>query len=366
MRETMTSRERIGRILRRQPVDRIGLFEHFWGDTIKKWADEGHIRGAESLEDHFGFDLMMRWAFNFTAKLDFEPETVEETEETILTRDGNGAVLRRHKQHDATPEHVDFLVRDRATWLEHGKPFLAPERRRIDFEGYRDVRRAAAEANRFFFWSGTNVFELMHPICGHEYMLLGMAMDPEWVKDMVSTYCELTLHLMDILFAEEGYPDGLWFYEDMGFKERPFMSPDMYREIIQPAHKRCVDYAHARGLPVVMHSCGYVTPLVPGMIEAGIDALQVIEVKAGMDILQLYRDFGDRLSFIGGTDVRVLYTNDKAAIEQELAAKIPVVKGKFGYVLHSDHSIPNQVQYESYRYFVDRGLELGHYMPSND
>ena len=362
MHELMTSRERIGRILRRHPVDRIGLFEHFWGDTVRQWTNEGHIREGESLEDHFAFDLMMRWPFNFTANLDFVPETVEETEETILTRDGNGAVLRRHKQHDATPEHVDFRVCDRATWEEFGKPFLTPERRRIDFAAYRETRRQAADANRFFFWCGTNVFELMHPICGHEYMLLGMAMDPGWVKDMVNTYCDLTLHLMEILFAEEGLPDGLWFYEDMGFKERPFMSPEMYREIIQPAHKRCADYAHARGLPVVMHSCGYVAPLVPAMVEAGIDALQVIEVKAGMDLLQLYKDFGNRLSLIGGMDVRVLYTNERPAIERELALKVPVVKGKFGYVLHSDHSIPNQVKYESYRYFVDRGLELGHYM----
>jgi len=184
---------------------------------------------------------------------------------------------------------------------------------------------------------------------------------PQWVKEMADTYADLTIELMETLFAEEGLPDGVWFYEDMGFKQHPFMSPDMYREIIQPAHARTIAYAHGRGLPVVMHSCGYVEPLIPGMLEAGIDCLQVIEVKAGMDLLKLYRDFGDRLSFMGGIDVRVLYTNDKIGIEGELAAKIPTVKGHFGYVLHSDHSIPNQVEYESYRYFVERGLDLGTY-----
>ncbi|HOT49510.1 MAG TPA: uroporphyrinogen decarboxylase family protein, partial [Candidatus Hydrogenedentes bacterium] len=102
-------------------------------------------------------------------------------------------------------------------------------------------------------------------------------------------------------------------------------------------------------------------PLVPGMMESGVDCLQVIEVKAGMDLLRLHADYGDRLSFIGGMDVRVLYTNDRAAIERELAGKIPEVKRHYGYVLHSDHSIPDQVEYESYRYFVERGLELGTY-----
>jgi len=61
---------------------------------------------------------------------------------------------------------------------------------------------------------------------------------------------------------------------------------------------------------------------------------------------------------MGGMDVRVLYTNDLAQIERELAGKIPVVKRGYGYALHSDHSIPNTVGFEAYKYFVDRGREL--------
>jgi len=192
-------------------------------------------------------------------------------------------------------------------------------------------------------------------------MLMGMALDPDWVKDMVDTYSRLTIELQEILFAEEGYPDGIWYYEDMGFKERPFMSPAMYKEIIQPGHKRTIDYAHSHNLPVIMHSCGMVEKLLPGMLEAGIDCLQVIEVKAGMDLLKLYKYYGDRLSFMGGIDVRVLYTNDKKKIDVELESKIPTVMKNYGYVLHSDHSIPNTVDLETYQYFVKKGLELGTY-----
>jgi len=286
---------------------------------------------------------------------------LEETDETILTRDGNGAMLRRHKLHDATPEHVGFAVTERTAWEELIKPKLTPERRRINFQAYRDARDAARRANRFFCWAGVNVFEQMHPVCGHEHMLVGMALDPDWVRDMASTYAELNIALQEILFAEEGYPDGIWFYEDMGFKQRPFMSPDMYREIIQPYHARTIAYAEAHDLPVIMHSCGYVEPLVPGMMEAGIDCLQVIEVKAGMDLLRLHRNYGAELSLMGGIDVRTLYTNDRADVDRELEAKIPVVKNGYGYVVHSDHSIPDTVEYETYRYFVDRALTLGRY-----
>jgi uroporphyrinogen decarboxylase len=135
----------------------------------------------------------------------------------------------------------------------------------------------------------------------------------------------------------------------------------MYKELLQPAHKKTIDFAKSHGKKVIMHACGYVAPLVPHLIESGIDCLQVIEVKAGMDLLQLYRDFGDRLSFMGGIDVRKIYTNDKAIIDFELESKIPIVKQGFGYVVHSDHSIPATVDYNIYRYFIEKALALGRY-----
>jgi uroporphyrinogen decarboxylase len=357
--QPMNGIERMTNLLRRQPVDRIGLFEHFWGDTRKGWEEQGHLGLGEDAADHFGFDMQTSWAFNMVADIDWEPEVVEEAEETILIRDGDGALLRRHKLHDATPEHVDFLVKDRQGWEEYIKPKLTVDRRRIKFEDYRAAKAHARERGRFFAWSGVNAFEIMKNVAGHQYMLMGMALDPDWVSDMVMTYCQLTVDLQEILFAEEGEPDGIWYYEDMGFKGKPFMSPAMYCAMMLPGHKLTFDYAKSRNLPVIVHSCGYVEPLVPGLLEAGMDCLQVIEVKAGMDLLKLYKDFGDRLSFMGGIDVRVLYTNDRAQVDAELEAKIPVVKQGFGYTLHSDHSIPNTVTYDTYRYFVDRGLELG-------
>jgi uroporphyrinogen decarboxylase len=178
---------------------------------------------------------------------------------------------------------------------------------------------------------------------------------------MVNTYADLTIGLMEILFAEEGKPDGVWFYEDMGFKFRPFMSPAMYRDIVMPGHRKTIDYCHSLGLKVIMHSCGFIEPLLPGMIEAGIDCLQVMEVKAGMDPLRIKRNFGDKIVLFGGMDACNLVANDIPAIRAELAAKVPVLMQDSGYILHSDHSIPTTTDYATYRFFVDEGLRIGTY-----
>ena len=60
----MTGKERMERILKHQPVDRIGLYEHFWVDTDAAWKAQGHMGPEESFEDHFGYDMQEHWAFN--------------------------------------------------------------------------------------------------------------------------------------------------------------------------------------------------------------------------------------------------------------------------------------------------------------
>lgn len=357
----MTSIERMQRTLERKPVDLNPIAVSPWGATIERWRKEGHIQPDEDIGEHFGQDIRTGGWINSTVDLDFQPVVLDETEETILTLDGNGAKLRRHKLHDSTPDHIGFTIVDRRSWEEIARPHLIDvDRRRIPFESYRQAKAFAAEKQRFFCWAGVAPFEQIHPVCGHEGMLMGMALDPDWVRDMVMVFANLTINHLEVLFAEEGKPDGMFFYEDMGLKLRPFMSPAMYKEIIFPGHKLLFDYAHSLGCKVIVHSCGYVEPLVPGLIEAGMDCLQAMEVKAGMDLPTLFKRFGDRIAFYGGVDVRCLISNDRAAIDAEMDQKIlPVVQGGGGYVVHSDHSEPPEVDYETMRYFVERGRRLG-------
>lgn len=361
MSSTMTSIERMTAVLERQPVDLTPIAVTPWAATVNRWMSEGHIAANEDVAEHFDQDLRSGGWLNSVADLDFVPETIEETEETILQLDGNGATLRRHKLHDSTPEHVDFAVKDRKGWEERIKPRLLDiDRRRIPFANYRTEKAFSAEKQRFFCWGGVAPFEQIHPVCGHEYMLMGMALDPHWIKDMVITFAKLTIDHLEVLFAEEGRPDGFFFYEDMGFKNRPFMSPRMYEEIIEPGHKLLFDFAHANDCKVIVHSCGYVEPLLPGLIRAGLDCLQAMEVKAGMDLPTLFHRFGDQISFFGGVDVRCLISNDLRLVDQEMDHKIlPVVQGGGGYILHTDHSEPPEINYETMKHFVERGRTLG-------
>ena len=360
----LTPRQRMARALRRQPVDRIPVAESFWETTKPAWVESGSLQADTSLNDYFQYESRGAGWPTLGADLDRQSTIVEETEETKLVRNGNGAYLRYWKNKAGTPEHVDFEVTDRAGWEEKIKPLLLDRSRlaeRLSLNHYRYIHDYCRKNDLFFFWTGINVFEFMHPICGHEHMLMGMALDPDWITDMCTVFTDLMHDMFKVYFTEVGRPDAIWYYEDMGFKEKPFMSPAMYRELIFPAHKRTCDFAHENDLPVIMHSCGFVEPLLPDMIRAGIDALQAMEIKAGMDLLRIKKTYGDKIALCGGLDIRVLETNDLDQVEAMLQANIPAVMEGGGYILHSDHSIPPSVNFETYEYFLRRGREIGTY-----
>ena len=95
-------------------------------------------------------------------------------------------------------------------------------------------------------------------------------------------------------------------------------------------------------------------------IRAGMDCLQAMEVKAGMDVLRLAEAFGDKIAFFGNIDARILISNDFSALESEMLGKIPaLLELGAGYILHSDHSEPPEVDYETVCFFLARGREIG-------
>jgi uroporphyrinogen decarboxylase len=102
-----------------------------------------------------------------------------------------------------------------------------------------------------------------------------------------------------------------------------------------------------------------VEPFLPLLFDAGVDCLQGLESKAGMDQPALFRKLGDRVVWFGNIDIRVLESNDRGRIDQEIEAKLwPVTRQGGRCILHSDHSISPLVEYETYRYFLERGTAL--------
>jgi uroporphyrinogen decarboxylase len=102
-----------------------------------------------------------------------------------------------------------------------------------------------------------------------------------------------------------------------------------------------------------------VNPFVPDLVEIGIDALNPLEVKAGMDPVQLKRDYGRDLVLHGG--INAVLWDDMDKIRAEMERVLPVLKENGGYIFSSDHSVPSSVSLESFRETVELARRLGSY-----
>ena len=131
----------------------------------------------------------------------------------------------------------------------------------------------------------------------------------------------------------------------------------------QPAwmtfHQRAIGWAHAKGIKAHLHSCGDVRPFVPELVGMGLDALNPLEVKAGMDPLALKREYGKDLVLHGGINAVLWDRPDLIRSEMELT--IPVLKKAGGYIFSSDHSVPSSISLDDFGRILNLAKELGSY-----
>ena len=158
----LTSHERVARCLARRPHDRVPMYDGFWreaedafvaeiGDPRYGCGIEGFAREPRpdrlTLWEYFGFDLMQVGWPNQRLRL-VEPEVLDESDEWVLRRDGNDAVLRWWKHKMGTPEHVRFGIDTSEKWFK-AKTALTASRERIRWdEFWPRYERAKAAAGR--------------------------------------------------------------------------------------------------------------------------------------------------------------------------------------------------------------------------
>jgi len=349
-------------LLRRELPDRMGLFEHLWPETIPQyWIQEGYPEGADP-HDYFGWDLQQAGGWVDTTPFPGEPEVIEETDEWRVTRDGRGATLKHWKRKSGTPQHLGFEVDTPAAWQKYKEPLLETRRERLGIEQTKaDLERVRAQG-RFAHFGNTILVEQLRGTLGDLVWLPALLLEPEWIHDFNRTYIDFYKRHYALLFAEVGLPDGMFLYDDLGFRNGPFFSPTVMRELFLPYFRELVGFFHDYGLPVILHTCGDVRPLVPYIVEAGFDCLQPMEAKAGNNVLVYAREFGDRIAFMGNLDITVWNTNDRARVREEVVGKLEALK-RMGaaYIFHSDHSVPPDVRLETYEYALELWRQHGRY-----
>ncbi|MDD5349567.1 MAG: uroporphyrinogen decarboxylase family protein [Chthoniobacteraceae bacterium] len=360
MTTSLTSRERVNRMMERRDQDRVPRHESFWPETITRWQGEGLDGGEDTVLERLGSDLAsLCWCW--PGIYPGAEQIVSEDADTKVVRDSHGKLVRYWKNRSGTPEHLGFECETREIWEKKFKPLLLENWYQIDPAAIKATYDPKHAAGKWTHLTSVEPFEETRAVMGDEITLIAMAEDPEWIRDVAVTFTDVLLRNLDAALSTGIQPDGLWIYGDMAFKSATMCSPAMYRELIWPQHKRIVDWTHAHGMKFIYHTDGNVNGVLDLYTEAGFDCLQPLETKAGMDIRELCPRYGDRLAFFGNIDVMKMITNDLGMIEEEIASKLAAGKATRGYMYHSDHSVPPQVSWKTYQEIIRMVERHGNY-----
>ena len=353
----MNSRERIKLTLEHKEPDKIPKHDGLWGSTIERWYKEGLPKNIE-VDDYFGYEFKVGCP---DTSLQFKNKIIDETDEFIIERDHFGEVIKNFKDKSTTPQIIDSPIKDKKDWHQLKERLRINDKRGISFkglllgnsfiplkEGLKTIKDNY-EKGRYMLCGMLAGFDLLQRYMGMERLCIAIATDPQWIRGMVFENAKFIIEMFEHMEGLGYKFDGVFLFDDLGYKNTTIISPNSYKEIIMGADKLICDYFHNRKMKIILHSCGCVKSLIHYFIEAGIDCLQPLEVKAGMDLIELKKSYGDNISFMGGIDTRLFTNKDLNLIENEIKTKFEIAKKGGGYIYHSDHSIPDNVSFSRYK-----------------
>jgi uroporphyrinogen decarboxylase len=188
------------------------------------------------------------------------------------------------------------------------------------------------------FWGACEAF-------GMEEALINLVSAPHLIEAYIRKQHTFYMGLLSNCLPATGKGcDICWLGDDYASQTAMLMKPDLWRRYIKPYLAEEVQLARNRGLLVLFHSCGAVRPILPDLIEIGVNALEVFQTSArGMDAQSIARDFGGKMVFYGGIDVqKVLSSGSIADVEAAVESNLRAFKDYGGYIVaNSHHSIPS-------------------------
>lgn len=218
-------------------------------------------------------------------------------------------------------------------------------------ELYKNLERLVREYKDEHYIIGrlhTTIFETAWALRGFQTMLMELLLDPELTDRILEIPYQY--HLVVAKKMGEKGADMIWLGDDMGGQDNMLMSPDTWRKFFKERMANII--AEVKGInpeiKVAYHSDGNIYPIIPDLIEIGLDVLNPIQAES-MDPAQLKEDFGDKLSFFGAIDVQnTLPFGTPADVEAEIIERLKTIGKGGGWLCAPTHHVQLDTPMENF------------------
>jgi uroporphyrinogen-III decarboxylase len=381
MTKAQQKRERVLQALRHEEPDRVPIHEWFSTEFVQRWTNWRKAQGDKEVSDineYYDLDMLL-------IEPNIDPhiqscEIIERTDDYVIFKSGFGCTIKKvfsrldEDYMAPMPQFLDFSVKSAKDYVKFEledpadqRRYFGPRQDIISGDGFTPypsfMEAVRATKDNFCLCGGVcEPWENLWRIRGPEEAMIDLVRYPQETKAFIERLADFSIEAARQQVKLAGFKV-MYVWGDVAFKQGMLFSPQLWRELLFPALKRICAALHDLDTLVIYHGCGNNPDfLVEWFMEAGIDALNPLEVKAGMDVLHLKQKYGQRLALNGGIDNSGVLsaTTDREVIKRHVLTTLNAAKGG-GYILMSDHSIPGSVPPENYDYLIQLAREYGNY-----
>ncbi|MHC4405461.1 MAG: uroporphyrinogen decarboxylase family protein [Planctomycetota bacterium] len=341
----MDARQRVALALDHKEPDRVPI--DYWGTAAvnARLLDHFGFSNQEELLEHFDVDFRYIDGPKYVG-----PEPVVREDGSIEDHWGVPRVrveVGSGGQESVYQEVLNFPLKEAAS-VDDLRDY--PKWPNPEWFDYACVADQAAEARRtgkvvVFMGDRMNRCAQLKPamyLRGVDQILIDVALAPEVAETIFQRITAFYLEYARQTFeAAGGGIDLFMMGDDFGTQKGPFMSPEMWRRFLRPGFKAFIDLGREYGCKVAHHSCGSIQPIIPDLIECGLDILNPIQPDVDhMDHRELKRRFGDRLSFHGSISIqRTLPFGTPDDVRNEVQERMETLAAGGGFIFCTAHNI---------------------------
>lgn len=202
-------------------------------------------------------------------------------------------------------------------------------------------------------------FEQAWALRGMEDFLMDFVRAPEMAAYLMDRILEVHLeNLRTVLELAGDRLDMIYTYDDVATQNSLMISPRHWEKIVKPRHQKILDMVNQYGKQTMYHCDGAIAPLIPQLIDIGVDVLNPIQTDTPpMEPTLLKQSYGDRLTFHGGIDIiKTLPQGSPAQVQDEVRARIDVLGQNGGYIVCSSHHIQPDTPLENVMAMYDTSI----------
>jgi len=294
------------------------------------------------------------WGRTF-AMTGIEPKIIEDTPEYTIGIDNMGRKTKLIKGSATNTLPLDHPVKCADDWekIKHWYKFTE---NRINID-YIMGQIKAVENGNLALMGMLGGFDEPRQLMGEEYACTACYEEPELIHDMLDTFSDMAVKVIERV-GSVAKLDCLHVHEDMAGKSGPLWGPKQVDEFIKPYYLKVWDAAKAYGAKLFsLDSDGDISPIVGNFIDSGINVIHPIEPTGKNDIVELRKKYGKKVCLKGGIDKFALF-GGKEAVRKELEYRLDKSLMGGGTIFGLDHQIPNGVDIEVYKYYINLGREM--------